>query len=52
MLFISPPARMMSWMKGGKGWAWKVFPVVTSVMTPVSKSTATSSPALMASAAA
>ena len=43
---------MISWMKGGKGSAWKAAPVVSSVMTPVSKSTLTTSPAAMASAAA
>ena len=52
MEFIRPPAAMISWMKGGKGSAWKVAPVVSSVMTPVSKSTLTRSPAAMASAAA
>ena len=27
---------MIFWMKGGKGSAWKVSPVVSSVITPVS----------------
>jgi uncharacterized membrane protein len=43
---------MMFWMNGGNGSASKVLPVVSSVMTPVSKSTLTVSPAAMASAAA
>ena len=51
MDFISPPAEMISWMNGGKGSAWNTLPLVSSVMTPVSKSTLTVSPALMASTA-
>ena len=42
--FIRPPSAMIFWMNGGKGSAWKVLPVVSSVMTPVSKSTLTVSP--------
>ena len=34
-----------------KGSAWNTLPLVSSVMTPVSKSTLTVSPALMASTA-
>ena len=49
--FIRPPSAMIFWMNGGKGSAWKVLPVVSSVMTPVSKFTLTVSPALMASTA-
>ena len=45
MDFISPPAEMICWIKGGKGWAWNTLPLVSSVMTPVSKSTLTVSPA-------
>jgi len=37
--------------KGGKGSAWYEMPVVTFMMRPVSKSTVTSSPALILSAA-
>ena len=48
MLAIRPPERMIFWMKGGKGSAWKVSPVVSSVMTPVSKFTDTVSPSRMA----
>ena len=43
---------MIFWIKGGKGSAWKVWPVVSSVMRPVSKSTLTTSPSRMASLAA
>ena len=39
--FIRPPSAMIFWMNGGKGSAWKVLPVVSSVMTPVSKFTLT-----------
>ena len=39
MAFIRPPAEMMFWIKGGKGSAWNTLPLVSSVMTPVSKST-------------
>ncbi|MPM77111.1 hypothetical protein SDC9_124111 [bioreactor metagenome] len=45
--FSSPPSRMMPWIKGGKGAAWKEAPVVLLVMTPAEKSTVTSSPAEM-----
>ena len=38
-------------MNGGNGSAWNTLPLVSSVMTPVSKSTLTVSPALMASTA-
>ena len=38
-------------MNSGKGNAWKVSPVVSSVITPVPKSIDTVSPAAMASAA-
>ena len=51
MAFIRPPAEMMFWIKGGKGSAWNTLPLVSSVMIPVSKSTLTVSPALMASTA-
>ena len=43
---------MMFWMNGGNGAAWKVRPVVSSVMTPVSKSMLTVSPSAIASLAA
>ena len=43
---------MMFWMNGGNGAAWKVRPVVSSVMTPVSKSMLTMSPSAIASLAA
>ena len=43
---------MIFWMKGGKGSAWKVSSVVSSVMTPVSKFTDTVSPSRMAALAA
>ena len=49
--FIKPPSAMIFWINGGKGSAWKVLPVVSSVMRPVVKSTLTVSPALMASTA-
>ena len=42
---------MISMRNGGKGWAVKVSPVVSSVMVPVSASTLTTSPLLMASTA-
>ena len=42
---------MISLMNGGKGCAWKVWPVVSSTMTPASASTLTTSPWLMASTA-
>ena len=42
---------MIPLMKAGKGAAWKVFPWVSSVMTPVWKSTETVSPGWMAWAA-
>ena len=43
---------MMFWMNGGNGAAWKIRPVVSSVMTPVSKSMLTVSPSAIASLAA
>ena len=49
---IRPPLAIMSLMKGGKGSAWYVSFLVMLVMTPVSKSTDTSSPSSMPSLAA
>ena len=42
---------MMRWMNGGNAAAWNVWPVVSSRITPVAKSTETSSPFWIACAA-
>ena len=48
---MRPPFLMMFWMNSGNGSAWYVLPVVSLVMTPVSKFTETVSPSLISFAA-